>query len=73
MGNTRGRFQKSGGAVSATEDVDHIQDLQLGGSDEVWNMRGLDRSVNRSMGSQIQQKIKNLPEGTKIGKVTISD
>lgn len=64
--NTRGRFQKAGGNVTASQDVDHILDLQLGGADEFWNMQGLDKSVNRSLGSQIQNQIKNLPAGTKV-------
>lgn len=70
--DTRGRYKKSGGKVKDTEDVDHIQDLQLDGLDDVTNMNGLDFSVNRSMGRQIQGDIKNLPAGTKIGKVTIN-
>lgn len=67
----RGRFKKAGGKVGEDEDVDHVRDLQLGGLDEVGNMTGLDKSVNRSVGSQIQHKIKPLAEGTKIDKVTI--
>lgn len=50
-------------------DVDHIIDLQLGGADDISNMWFLDRSVNRSMGSQINYLIKDLPPGTKIGSV----
>lgn len=53
------------------QDVDHIQDLQLDGVDDVINMKGLDFSVNRSLGSQIQRRIKDLPAGTKIRNVTI--
>lgn len=50
-------------------DVDHIIDLQLGGKDNVTNMRPMDRSVNRSMGAQISYLIRELPEGTRIGNV----
>ena len=69
--NTRGRFKEAGGVVDKTKDVDHIVDLQLGGADEIYNMKALDNSVNRSMGKQIQLLINKLPEGTKINKVII--
>ncbi len=71
-GNTRGRFKAAGGVVKKGEDVDHVVDLQLSGADDILNMKALDQSVNRSMGAQIQQKIKALPAGTKINKVTIN-
>lgn len=70
---TKKTFEKAGGKVKKNQDVDHIQDLQLDGVDLPINMKGLDRSVNRSMGSQIQRRIKNLKPGTKIRKITIID
>lgn len=70
---TKKTFEKSGGKVKKGEDVDHIQDLQLDGIDDATNMKGLDFSVNRSLGSQIQDRIKNLPEGTNIRNVKIID
>jgi hypothetical protein len=54
-------------------DADHIKDLQLGGKDVNENIQTLDSSVNRSVGSQIQQRIKDLPEGTIIDEVRIDD
>ena len=54
-------------------DADHIVDLQLGGADQILNMWGLDSSVNRSLGSQINQLIKNLPAGTRVNKVRMVD
>lgn len=66
--NTRRRFKKAGGKVAEGEDVDHTIELQVGGADEVSNMKPLDKSVNRSFGSQIRNKIKNLPEGTILGR-----
>jgi hypothetical protein len=69
--DTRGRFKKSGGKVKDTEHVDHVVDLQLNGKDVVSNMKGLDGSVNTSLGSQINKAIRPLPQGTKIRKVTI--
>lgn len=35
------------------------------------NMNGLDKSVNRSLGKQINNLIKDLPEGTVLGKFTM--
>ena len=62
------RYESENGKGSAGQgnDVDHIKELQLGGSDTVDNMGSLDSSVNRSIGAQIQQQIKGVPEGTKI-------
>ena len=53
--------------------MDHVHDLQLGGIDDTSNMSGLDRSVNRSLGKQINNRTKDLPNGTTIRKVTIKD
>jgi filamentous hemagglutinin len=36
-------------------------------------MAPLDASVNRSLGAQVQQQIKNVPNGTKVSKVTITE
>jgi hypothetical protein len=45
-------------------------DLQLGGADDILtNMSALDSSVNRSLGSQINSQIKNLPSGTSVNTV----
>jgi hypothetical protein len=43
-----------------SQDADHIKELQLSGQDEMENMWGLDKSVNRSMGSQINAQITRL-------------
>jgi len=69
----RGRFKRAGGDIDKSQDVDHTIELQLGGADDLSNTKGLDKSVNRSFGSQIRQQIKDLPEGTKIGNVRIND
>jgi hypothetical protein len=66
------RYKRSEDVPRGT-DVDHMQDLQLGGSKEMDNLWKLDSSVNRSLGAQIQQQIKNLPIGTLINKITIKD
>jgi RHS repeat-associated protein len=67
---TQSKFRKKEGLDSST-DADHTQELQLGGKDVMSNMQGLDSSVNKSFGKQIQNAIKDMPEGTKIGKVGI--
>jgi len=69
--NTRGRFVKAGGKVEKNQDVDHVIELQLGGSNDLSNLKAIDKSVNRSIGKQINNWIKNLPAGTKIGEVKI--
>ena len=58
-------------SVLPGQDVDHIIDLQLGGANDILNMRPLDSSVNRSLGSQISHLIKGYPEGTVFGTFTI--
>ena len=69
------RYKKVNGSdsVPSNYDVDHIIDLQLGGADIVENMNPLDRSVNRSLGSQIYHVLKKYPDGTVFGKFTIED
>lgn len=59
--------------VTKDQDVDHLVDLQLWWKDAFENMWPLDKSVNRSLWKQIQNQIKNLPEGTKIKNFYISD
>ena len=57
----------------AGRDIDHMVDLQLGGSKQIDNLWSLDSSVNRSLGAQVQHQIKDLPTGTRINRVTIED
>jgi RHS repeat-associated protein len=66
-----GRYSSAGGELISGSDIDHMVDLQLGGSDTVSNMWPLNSSVNRSLGAQIQQQIKNLSAGTVVNRVTI--
>jgi hypothetical protein len=67
------RYKRAGGEVPAGYDVDHRIDLQLSGGDILSNMWPLNSSVNRSLGSQIFHQTKNLPLGTRIRNVFISD
>lgn len=53
-------------------DVDHIQDMQLGGAArDIANMSLLDSSVNRSLGAQIAAHMKEYPIGTAVAAVSI--
>jgi len=72
-GQASTRYKKAGNEVPPGNHVDHVQDLQLNGADAVHNMSPLDASVNTSLGVQIQQRIKDLPAGTRIGRVSIKD
>ena len=67
------RYRQAGNTIPAGNDVDHVIDLQLNGADDISNMSPLDASVNRSLGAQIQQRIKNLPLGTRVNQVNITD
>ncbi|MGD7075994.1 hypothetical protein ACQCR0_24875, partial [Ralstonia pseudosolanacearum] len=67
------RYKAAGGEVPKNSDVDHTIDLQLGGSDTISNMAPLDSSVNRSLGSQIQHRTKDLSPGTPVNSVKIKD
>jgi len=67
------KYKKAHGKESVQKgyDVDHTIDLQLGGVDDILNMNPLDASVNRSLGAQIMNYIKDYPIGTIFGKFTI--
>lgn len=49
-----------------TLDPDHEWELQLGGSDTVKDLKLLDSHTNRSIGKEIWQQIRSLPDGTPI-------
>jgi hypothetical protein len=66
-------WRADGRAIPPGHDIDHVLDLQLGGSHTLDNMQPLPSSVNRSLGPQIAHRIKNLPIGTFIKKWTIGD
>ena len=69
-GTKTSRYRKDN-SVPSSQDVDHIIDLQLGGADDILNMNGLDKSVNRSLGKQINILINDLPEGTVLRNFTM--
>ena len=46
-------------------DIDHLHERQMGGGNDDM-VRAIDRSVNRSFGSQIRHQTKHLAEGTEV-------
>ena len=60
------RYKKAGGSVPDGHDVDHTIELQLGGSDDLSNMKPLDIAVNRSIGRQIEAQLRDLDYGAPI-------
>jgi hypothetical protein len=67
------RYRMGKGSIPNGKDIDHKQDLQLNGKDVLENMEPLDASVNRSLGKQINNQIKDLPDGTKVGPFSIEE
>ncbi len=67
------RYKSAYGETSVPNgyDVDHTIDLQLGGADDILNMNPLDLSVNRSLGVQIKNAMKDYDIGTIFDKFTI--
>jgi hypothetical protein len=61
------------GTRGTGQDVDHTHELQLGGDDDITNMNLLDSSVNRSLGSQINHHVKDLPEGSPVRGFTLGE
>jgi hypothetical protein len=64
-------WNRAGRTRPPNSDIDHMHDLQLGGSDTIGNMLPLNSSVNRSLGSQIGNVIRTMPDGTRINRVII--
>nr|BFF25467.1 hypothetical protein GCM10025732_34320 [Glycomyces mayteni] len=48
------------------QQVDHAQDLQLGGADSPDNMWGIDAATNHGMGGQLRQQLAQVPNGEQI-------
>ena len=71
----RKKFIRSFGdnSIPAGYDLDHKVDLQLGGLDTIENAWPLEKSVNRSLGKQIERAIRNYPYGTEFGKFYFID
>ena len=65
------RYMKAGHTVPDGHDVDHTIDLQLGGSDDLSNMKPLDVAVNRSLGKQIEAQLRILAYDAPISGAAI--
>ena len=63
--------KQTGKDVPRGSDVDHTIELQLGGKDDVSNMRPLDKTVNSSFGAQISRQLAPLAMGTPVPAVAI--
>ncbi len=71
-------YVQTNGSWPDNAEVDHIIDLQFGGTDTKDNMWPLNSSVNKSLGPQITRAIKRLAKTTKtnlvrIEKITIQE
>jgi RHS repeat-associated protein len=65
-------FKEAGNDLPSGFDADHIHEWQLGGSYfDPDNLQGLDKSVNRSFGSQIYHQMKNSDTGTYVTGVSL--
>lgn len=66
------QYRKSAGRkIRADQQIDHVKDLQLGGTDEVSNLKPLDKVVNASLGRQVAWQIRGLPDGAVIPSAAI--
>jgi hypothetical protein len=65
--NVRKVYEAEYGKIKVKRmDVDHILDLQLGGKSVLSNLKLLDRSVNRSLGAQIANRMEGMDYGTAV-------
>jgi RHS repeat-associated protein len=64
-------FRASGGTIPPGSDIDHVEDLQLGGCDCTSNMKPLPSRVNRSFGAQIAAQLRKVPDGTPIDGICV--
>jgi hypothetical protein len=68
----RAKYEKATGTkIPKDQHIDHIVDLQVGGADDIANMKPLDQQVNQVLGGQISAFLKNLDYGTPITSVAI--
>ena len=61
----------TGKVIPAGQDADHVIDKQLGGANDISNIKPLDRSVNRSFGKQIQLQLAEFGDGTKFAGAVV--
>lgn len=61
----------TGKEIPAGQDADHVIDRQLGGANDISNIKPLDRSVNRSFGKQIQLQLAEFGDGAKFAGAVV--
>ncbi|MBB4638618.1 T6SS immunity protein Tdi1 domain-containing protein [Longimicrobium terrae] len=68
------RWLAAGGAVPAYgECVGYRKPLYLGGADDIANLEIIDLEVYWSISAQLLAKLRGLPAGTSVGRVTLDD
>lgn len=70
--NLRKDYLKQGGTLTKGQQLDHTTDLQVNGTNDKSNLRGINGSVNMSFGAQLNMQIRNMPDNTRVRTVTIN-
>lgn len=70
--NLRKDYLKQGGTLTKGQQLDHMTDLQINGTNDKSNLRGINGSVNMSYGAQLNMQIRNMPDNTRVNTVTIN-
>jgi hypothetical protein len=69
------QFEAANGSLPAglavTDCVEYTVPIYLGGEDVMVNMAVIDLDAHWTLGSQLLAKVRDLPEGTQIGDLTI--
>jgi len=70
--NLRKDYLKQGGTLTKGQQLDHTTDLQINGTNDKSNLRGINGSVNMSFGVQLNMQIRNMPDNTRVSTVGIN-
>ncbi|MFI9506937.1 hypothetical protein [Nocardia sp. NPDC052566] len=49
-----------------TKEMDHLQELQLNGADDIGNLGPIENITNHGLGQQIRNQLANVPDGAKV-------
>ena len=71
--NLHADYRESGMILEGTSCYSYKQAPVLGGADELENVEVTDFSVHFSLMGQTHRQVKDLPEGTSIGEIKMSD
>jgi hypothetical protein len=71
VGDPRSEYKAAGGTIPDGDDVDHVIDLQLGGSQDVSNLKPLDPVINRTLGKQIEVQLREFALDHAVPSVAI--